>query len=190
MSKKKFNIDQMKKDSVFKTPPGYFDKLPNMIESRIAQLEDEEEIVLNPEIFKRELPFTVPDGYFNDLPMTVSAQINNAQPERKVALVRPQLAWSVPALMIMLFVGYILFFNQSPTALSADDLLAQASTEELIDYLEISEMTTEELLEGINLNEIASELGEQDPELLNEIELSDEDLDNLYNEYDLSGDIL
>ena len=169
MSKKKLNIDSIKGKPGFKTPDGYFDQLPGIIEARIADLEEGKEIALNADIFKRELPFTVPEGYFADLPLALSKRTESAN-ATNWAWTKPVLAWATPVMMVLVFIGYVFLAKDTGATLTTDEMLAEISSEELIAYLEVSEMTTEELLEGVDLTLIADDFDDTEQDMLGDVE--------------------
>lgn len=87
MGKKKFHIDQIKKEQIFKVPEDYFEQLPDRIESRIA-LESEalESNILSTDAIKSKQPFEVPNNYFESLQNKIEAKIANLETEEEVEL--------------------------------------------------------------------------------------------------------
>ena len=134
-------LEDIPKNHPFKVPEGYFDKLPGMIQARIAEKSD----------------------------------VKEAKPYFRYAL---QYALPVVVLAIVAVIYLV-----PPTTQNADTLLASVSTDELVAYLEESEITTEELLEEMTLDNesveaIESEVYFNFDELENFDEL-DLDLNNL-----------
>ncbi len=134
-------LEDMPKNNPFKVPEGYFDRLPGIIQARVAEKSD----------------------------------VMEAKPYFWYAL-----QYALPVIVLAI-VAVIYLVPSTPQ--SVDSMLASVSTEELVAYLEQSEITTEELLENMDLNTenveaIESELYFSLDELenLNEIEL---ELDNL-----------
>lgn len=229
MSKKKINIDQIKKEQTFSVPDGYFEELQQKIETRIAleagvdkaiqitdaipskqpfevpnnyfesleskinakisNLDSEETIELNPAIFSKEIPFQVPNNYFNALPLSVQDKVENTttkwvfhfnwSPQVKLAL--------IPAMMLAFVFGYIFFFN-SNEQIKTDELIAQVSSEDLIAYLESSDLSTEDILDNIDLNSISNEFELDDTYQLEDLELDNESLDEFIDDIDFTID--
>lgn len=124
-------------------------------------------------------PFKVPEGYFDSLPGIIQARVAE---KSKVKEAKPYfqyaLQYALPV-VVLAIVAVIYLFPNNPQ--DADTILASVSTEELVAYLEQSDITTEELLTEMNLDSesveaIESEVYFIDIENLDELDL---DLDNL-----------
>jgi hypothetical protein len=126
-------------------------------------------------------PFKVPDGYFDKLPGMIQARIAEKSDVKEVKpYFRYALQYALPVI-ILAVVGVI--YLVPPAAKDVDTMLASVSTEELVTYLEESEITTEELLDEMTLDSesveaIESEVYFNFDELENFDEL-DLDLNNL-----------
>ena len=126
-------------------------------------------------------PFKVPEGYFDKLPGIIQARVSE-QSEVKEAkpYFRLTLQYALP--MIVLAIVAVIYFVPK-NGQDMDTMLASVSTDELVAYLEDSEITTEELLEEMTLDNesveaIESEVYFNFDELENFDEL-DLDLNNL-----------
>jgi hypothetical protein len=124
-------------------------------------------------------PFKVPEGYFDSLPGIIQArvaekfEVKEAKPYFRYAL-----QYALPV-VVLAIVAVIYLFPTNPQ--DVDTMLASVSTEELVAYLEQSDITTEELLNEMDLDSesveaIESEVYFNDIENLDELDL---DLDNL-----------
>jgi hypothetical protein len=91
--------------------------------------------------------FKVPDGYFEKLPAIIQSRV--ATPERKVWLT-PFLKMAMPGAIIVLLVT---IWITSPSGNSIEEQLSEIKTEELLAYLDESELSIELLTEEISLNE-------------------------------------
>ena len=126
-------------------------------------------------------PFEVPEGYFDSLPGIIQSRIADKSEVREAKpYFRYALQYALPV-VILAIVTIIYVVPSKPQ--SIDSMLSSVSTEELVAYLEQSEITTEELLETIELNDenveaIEAELYRNfsDVESLKELE---SELDNL-----------
>jgi len=116
--------------------------------------------------------FTVPDGYFNNLPSIIQARTKEKESILSLPVFVGSLKYAIPAILIIIAVAiWIQSDNQSVT----EQLLAEISTEEIIDYMQDSKMTSYELAEILQLS------GEELTQILvNEFEsleeLPDEDI--------------
>jgi len=93
--------------------------------------------------------FEVPEGYFDRLPMRIQAQLE----ERQVR--QPRFAWklAVRYALPLVIVGFTLVYFLRPKIHQTEELLASVSNENLIAYLDDSEITSNDLLEMANFNE-------------------------------------
>ena len=93
--------------------------------------------------------FNVPEGYFDKLPNTIQARI---------ASQKSALNWSSPWMVtlkyavpvVVLIVAGILWFGKP--AQDAESILASIQTEDLVAYLDDSELTTDDVLESVDFN--------------------------------------
>jgi len=185
-----FSTDALKAKDTFKVPANYFDTLQSKIEVKIANLESEEAVELNPTIFSRVLPFQAPEGYFKELPATVMDKVESKKSKWVFKLNwTQQTKWVLaPAMTVALVMGYFFFFNQKEMV-NPDDLIAQVSTDDLIAYLEASDISTDEILDYIDIENISDELESDDIYQLDDMNLNDEELDELLDEFDFSMDV-
>jgi hypothetical protein len=99
----------------------------------------------------KENIFEVPDGYFDRLPMKIQARIESAKPAQAVAYWRLALRVAVPALVIVFAAAY---FLNPKTKSDTGEILASITSENLVAYLDESEVTETEILEALALDEI------------------------------------
>ena len=137
-------LKNIKKDNIFRTPDGYFDELPGMIQARIVSK--------NQSVWSLNQPL------------------------------RYSLRYALPAILLIAGFFWILRLNPSGMSADYDQLLSEVSTDDLIAYLETSDLTTEDIIEQIPLDmESANELFNQqllfdgsgtgnEEEILNELE--------------------
>jgi len=95
-------------------------------------------------------PFKVPDGYFEKLPGVIQARIAEQTHVRES---KPYLRYALQYALPVLILGVAAVIYLMPgTPQNTESLLASVSTEELVAYLEESEISTEELLDQFELN--------------------------------------
>lgn len=131
--------------------------------------------------------YKVPDKYFDQLPTRIQSRTAKKKPAFGFSL-----NWNlavkvaVPAFAVIL----ILFYFGIPRGtnnLSADEILAQVSTEDVIAYLEITDITTDEIIEGLDLSDLELDFENENP--LN-LELEETDLEAIMDEFGLDDEIL
>ncbi len=128
----------------------------------------------------------VPDKYFEDLPLKIQSRI--AEESRpKTWVVTYGLRYALPAILLLAITVYVIIKPSSTD--NPEQLLAQVSTEELITYLESSDITTEELVESLELSDFELEFYENETGIVNELEITDDELDALIDDFE-TEDIL
>ncbi|HBH22649.1 MAG TPA: hypothetical protein DDY13_04420 [Cytophagales bacterium] len=120
--------------------------------------------------------YKVPDDYFDKLPGIIQSKVQKEKLEYTSwwqVLRRPAFAYAIPAMVVILTAAYV-FLIRPDNTLQQEDILASVSTEDLIAYVEMSDMTTDEILEEIDIESV-----NVDDLFLEEIHLiSDDDLTN------------
>lgn len=135
---------------------------------------------------------SVPEGYFDRLPQIIQSKA--VESKAKPATLRGYgiaLKYALPAVLIVVMSVYLLVRNDETQPLTPQELLAQVSTEEIVDYLADTDMTTDEILNSLDITEVSFDFDTESTNIINE-ELTPEELDELLNEYDnfSSGDTL
>ena len=126
--------------------------------------------------------FKVPDGYFEDLPMRIQARIEAEKPKPVVSFNYGKLAtrYALPAILI----GIVSVGLWNHYAVKAEDpllALETVSADQLVAYLENDEVTADDILEHAAFSNT----------VVNEMQkpyegISDKELDELANEYDIN----
>ncbi len=146
------------------------------------------------EDFSKENPFSVPEGYFEELPCIIQAKVI-AAPERVSWLdwaLIPAHTWkiSLAAVAVILTIVFSGIFQQSDLSSSVEDILAEVSMEDLIEYIEYSDLSTDEILAELNFIDIDSDfLMSDEIQLLNVDDLDELDFIYLYEEYGIEDDL-
>lgn len=105
--KKKINLEDLERKDIFTPPEGYFDKLPNRIQTRIGLQEQ-----------KDDRP-----GY---------------------QLV-PKKMYYIAASVAVFLIATLLMLRTPKEAVSVQNILAEVPTEDMIEYLEMSEVSVTEI---------------------------------------------
>ena len=142
----------------------------------------------------RENMFKVPDGYFDELPGIIQERITQKPVSSnwweiyftpanrwKVALVTAIVA------LVLVFSGV---FNSNNFEGSVEEILAEVSLEDLIEYVEYSDITTDEILAELDLSgyEMDFIMGE-DIKLLDEGEFEELEMLDLYEVYGIEEEL-
>ncbi|SKC85600.1 hypothetical protein [Ohtaekwangia koreensis] len=131
---------------------------------------------------KKEI-FSVPEGYFEKLPGIIQARVaeQQRQPESRPVL-KYTFQYALPVVALIM-VG-IFWFNNRAGQATTESMLAEIQTEDLIAYLDDTEMSTDELLDHASLD--ASDVDEIENEVYG-FDLDDETLDIITDEIDLNN---
>jgi len=104
------------------------------------------------EIPKKTL-FEVPEGYFEKLPGRIQDRISG--PAQR-SLTGPEMAWGKLAVRYALPVAILgavgLFILNTRPVLSPEDVIAGIESDQLVAYLQDTEINTDDLLETVNLD--------------------------------------
>jgi hypothetical protein len=129
------------------------------------------------DIPKKEV-FDVPEGYFEKLPGMIQSRVSNPGAFSRPAWVYG-LRYALPA--VILLAVTIFWFNRPTGDGSPEGLLASVQTEELVAYLNDTDLTTDELLEQVHLDGTDASEIENDVYGLN---ISADDLDTILDDID------
>ena len=142
---------------------------------------------VKPEEMEKKNIFKVPDGYFENLPMAIQARIERKKGWWETPVFISALKYAIPALVILMIAFFTI--RQQAGIESPDALIAEVSTQDLIYFLEDSDITVEEILNNLNLQEIEFQLSPEDSGIL-ELELDSGDLQEFYEEYELLNEYI
>lgn len=132
--------------------------------------------------------YKVPEGYFEKLPQQIQARIAE---ENKSTSWQPVLVlrYAVPVILLIAVAIYFGISYYPQAVVQPEDLLAEVSTQEIVDYLAESDITTEELIDEFR-NDEEIILNENNGLDALELDLNEADFDELLNEYDTTQDLL
>lgn len=139
------------------------------------------------EEIKKKNIYTVPDKYFDQLPTRIQSRVNEKTP---VSTLHWNWGWlyklAIPAAAVLFLIFYFgkTDFN---TPQNAEAILDQVSTDDVIAYLSEMDLSTSEIIETIDFSNFEFyETGM----LPQDIELEENVMDILTDEYGMSDDIL
>ena len=144
------------------------------------------------DIEKKETPFKAPEGYFDELPIKIQRRIDSLQRQKVSWFQTPAFRVAISSAAVILIVLSIVFINGSDPNSNGDrqaeEILAQVNEEELMLYVNGLELGEEEILTAFENNFEGLDFS-GDTELEN-LELEDEALDKVLDEYELSEEYL
>ncbi|MDZ7604036.1 MAG: hypothetical protein U5K79_00275 [Cyclobacteriaceae bacterium] len=133
--------------------------------------------------------YSVPDKYFDQLPGRVQARIEAKKPGEIFSL-----NWSLtyklaaPALAMVMLVLYF-WYDGPANNQSAESLLAQVATDDLVAYLATTDITTDEILESIDFDNIELDLSDETP-IMKDTEMNEESINSILDEFGVDEDLL
>jgi hypothetical protein len=133
--------------------------------------------------------YRVPDRYFDQLPMRIQSRVNAENPVNRFTF-----SWkfvtkiAVPAFALVLILFYF-GINNSNTNLSSEQLLAMVDTEDIIAYLETTDITADEILEEIDLSMLDLDFSDEGA-MMEDIDMDAEDMDVLFDEFGIDSELL
>ena len=133
--------------------------------------------------------YSVPDKYFDQLPGRIQTRIHAQSPKAFFAL-NWQLTYKIaaPALAMVLIVSYF-WYNGPTSTQSPESLLAQVSTEELVAYLETTDISMDEILETVDFENVDLDLSEETP-IIQDFEITDESINTILDEFTMDDESL
>ncbi len=124
--------------------------------------------------------FEVPEGYFEKLPGIIQTRVAKPEPTR----------WFVPslkfALPILAFVAVGIFWFSSQTGKSIEEQLSGIQTEQLIAYLDDSDLTMDDLAETVTWSD--TDLNELEERVYSSFEVTGDELDILLEEFNVESE--
>lgn len=135
------------------------------------------------ENFSKEEMYSVPDGYFDKLPTIIQAKAIESTQNRMVFSNVGVLKFAIPTLLLLIMAGYFGYkYQNNPTGLDTkiELMLAEVSTEEMVSFLDESELSSDDLLELVSFE------GERIDDFSYELkDISDEELELLINDFEI-----
>ena len=143
------------------------------------------------EDIKKQQVFTEPpEGYFDRLPGIIQAKTAN-KPVRRAQLYWVGVLRLVPlAAVVVLIALYSGLLNKKESGPGLDELLSEVTTDEIIQYLEDLDLTNEEILEEVDLMALSSEFEDLQDRLIDNLNIEDETMIQLYDDFDVQDSLL
>lgn len=125
--------------------------------------------------------FSVPDDYFDKLPTIIQSKAIDSTKKTSVFHTNLWFKLALPVLLVLVVVSYWGFKYQTSTSdAQIEAMLADISTEEMVNYLDQTDLSSEDLLELVSFE------GEQIDDFSVDLEnISDEDLELLMDDFNI-----
>lgn len=130
---------------------------------------------------EKKIPYEVPDDYFLNLTADIQSKISTKSKIEIIPKWALRLAF-VPALSLMVFIGYKVYDSNDVSIPQSEILLANIPDEDIISYLDQEELSLNDLMA---MTTDFSDLLDEDPDYLQGLDLEGENIDDLLNTYDL-----
>jgi hypothetical protein len=153
-NKKLLKLDNIPRENIHKTPEGYFDELPGIIQARVTQ--------------------------------------KSSRSTFWQTLLVPATGWKVAlaTAVLALILVFSIVFESNKVSGTVDEILAEVSLEDLIEYVEYSDITTDDILAELDMSEYElDDIMGDDIMLLDEMEFENLDQYDLYEVYGIDEDI-
>ena len=129
--------------------------------------------------------FKVPENYFEEFPDRLKERIAETKKIKTAPVISLRRIVQLAAAAVILFFAIygIKQINNQPATI--DQMLADISTEELINYLVESDMSTEELLADLDMSMITFNEDQITDEIITSDPLDEEIIDEILDEYEI-----
>ncbi len=144
------------------------------------------------DIHKKNI-YKVPDEYFDDLPGRIQKRISEKNTPRESFSFNWSLTTKI-ALPVAAMIAIILLVVLNPrennsTNLSYEAMLENVSSESMISFLELEDITSDDIIHSIDVQQLDENFQDLEQSYIEiEEQIDDELLDAIINEYDLDID--
>ena len=126
--------------------------------------------------------FEVPDGYFDKLTSNIQARIQEESTPESSTVRIPRLAWVTPVIVVA--IAAVFWFYPGSDPASANEMLAEIPTEELLAYLDNYEISEDEIVTYMGELDLADlQFDHEDTDLLNDINM--DELEGIMDDFNL-----
>ncbi len=134
--------------------------------------------------------YKVPEGYFDELPGRIQQRIQSEKSSSKlIQLPWPSLvkyALPVAASIAILVAIFVNQGTENPTTISYQEMLNEISTEEMLTFLELEDITSYEIIQSVNVESLEEGFENLNNDYLELDDAMDEaTLDAIMDEYDI-----
>ena len=124
--------------------------------------------------------FEVPEGYFDRLPGLIQARVSKKEEQ---SAWQPYLGYGLKFALPTFAIGVVaLFLWTGPTAQSAEEVLASINSEQLVAYLQETDLNADDFLDAVPLDQFEVEALQENA--IQEMNFDGIDFDELAKEFD------
>ena len=143
------------------------------------------------EDIKKSQVFTAPpEGYFDKLPGILQARTANKTVKTARFYWVGALKLIPAAAAIVLIVLYSGLLNQKESAPGFEEMLSEVTSDDILQYLEELDLTSEEILDEVDLRVLSLGFEDLEDPLIDNLDIEDETLLQLYDDFDLQDSLL
>jgi hypothetical protein len=102
-------------------------------------------------ISRKEI-FRVPDGYFDKLPSKIQSRVAEERQTAYAFTFISILKYALPVILILVLIGIWFYPSTKDTQINAESMLSAVNTEDLVAYLDDSDLSTEDVIESVEFN--------------------------------------
>ena len=140
---------------------------------------------------KRQVFNKPPEGYFDRLPGIIQAKTAHKATKSNQQVVWIKALKMVPvAALLVLIAIYSGIFQRQGTEPGFEEMLSQVTSEDIILYLEELDISNDEILQEVDLKALSLEFENMEDPLMDNLEIEDETLMQLYDDFDLQDSLL
>ena len=131
----------------------------------------------------RKKVFKAPDGYFENLPLKIQKRVEEER-NTSVRYAVPKWSLALAASLALIITFFFISQNNRP---SPEEMLAEVSQDELVAYLDHLDLDEYEIATAFDED---VEIFDEETNVLDGIDLEDQSIDDVLQEYDLEDEIL
>jgi len=133
--------------------------------------------------------YKVPDDYFEKLPQIIQSKAVQPSKVKERGFVYA-LRYAVPVILVIIVALVTLTNRTSDKQVDVPEMLAEVSTDDLIEFLSETDITTDEILAEIDLSTLEFEFEEDETDLFDSESITTEELDELLDDFTGSTEFL
>lgn len=128
--------------------------------------------------------FKVPPDYFEELPGRIQARIQHTPASEPVGFGVWSLRYALPAFLVLIMAGILIWqINSNNMKADPEQMLALVSQDEIIAYLELSDISAEEIIDFSEVS-TAELISDDEINVLSELNLMEDVPEKYYAETD------
>ena len=132
-----------------------------------------------------------PDGYFDRLPGIIQSKTAHKRGSGSIPLVWKRTLQLIPVAALLIFIAWYsgVIATSRPDS-GFEEILSEVTSDDIILYLEELDISSNEILDEVDLRALSLEFENPEDPLLDNLDIEDETLMELYDSYDLHDSLL